>query len=163
VAGRSAAPRAPGEGAAERLESRLDVTAERNRDGPATWLDIGHTGWAGFACTRRLYLDAAAGELRGEDALAPAARPRRAPAAFTIRFILAPEVAAQLAADGRSALLRPTGAHGWRLRSDAAEMRLTPGATFEVGEGRATQVLSLHGVASPSDGARVRWKLSRQE
>jgi uncharacterized heparinase superfamily protein len=151
-------------GAAERLESGLAaVTAERNQEGGETWLDVSHDGWAGFACARRLYVDAAAGELRGEDVLTPAGRRRRAAAPFTIRFILAPGVAAQVAADGKSAVLRAAGARGWRLRSDAAETRLTPGAVFEDGEGRATQVLSLHGLVRPGEEARVRWKLTRDD
>jgi hypothetical protein len=35
--------------------------------------------------------------------------------------------------------------------------------SFEAGEARAVQVLSLIGLATPGDGARVRWKLSRDE
>ena len=70
-------------------------------------------------------------------------------------------MAAQVAVDGKSAVLRPAGARGWRLRSDAAETRLSQGALFEDGEGRATQVLSLHGLALPGEEARVRWKLTR--
>lgn len=151
-------------GAPERLESHLAaVTAERNQDGGETWIDVSHNGWAGFACARRLYVDAAAGELRGEDVLTPAGRRRSAAAAFTIRFILAPEVAAQVAVDGRSAVLRVAGARGWRLRSDAVEKRLSPGAVFEDGVSRATQVLTLHGVAASDAETRVRWKLSRGE
>lgn len=148
----------------ERLESGLvAVAAERRQDGGETWLDIGHDGWRGLTCTRRLYVDAAAGELRGEDALTPAGAGRREAAPFTIRFVLAPGVAAQIAADGKSAVLRPQGARGWRLRSDAAATRLTPGAVFEDGEGRATQVLTLHGVARSGEEVRVRWKLTRDE
>jgi uncharacterized heparinase superfamily protein len=149
-------------GVPERLESGLSaVAAARHQDGGETWLDLAHDGWTGLACARRLYVDAAAGELRGEDALTPAGRPRRAPAPYTIRFVLAPDVAAQVAADGSSAVLRPPGARGWRLRSDAAQTRLSQGALFEDGEGRATQVLTLHGVAQPAEAARVRWKLTR--
>ncbi len=149
-------------GVPERLESGLTaVSAERRQDGGETWLDISHDGWRGLACTRRLYVDAAAGELRGEDALTPTGLARRAPAPYTIRFLLAPDVAAQVAVDGKSAVLRPAGAPGWRLRSDAAETRLAPGALFEDGEGRATQVLTLHGLARPGEEARVRWKLTR--
>lgn len=149
-------------GSPERLESRLAaVAAERHQDGGETWVDVTHDGWRGFACARRLYLDPAAGELRGEDALTPAGWPRPAPTPYTIRFILAPDVAAQVAVDGKSAVLRPSGARGWRLRSDAAETRLSPGALYEDGEARATQVLTLHGVARPGEETRVRWKLTR--
>ncbi|MEJ0067362.1 MAG: hypothetical protein WDM85_19785 [Caulobacteraceae bacterium] len=42
-------------------------------------------------------------------------------------------------------------------------MELSPGVAFEAGEARAAQVLTLLGLATPTDGARVRWKLSRDE
>jgi uncharacterized heparinase superfamily protein len=151
-------------GVRERLESRLSAgAAERHQDGGETWLVITHDGWPGFACARRLYLDAAAGELRGEDVLTPSGGGRHAPAPFTIRFVLAADVSAQVAVDGKSAVLRAAGARGWRLRSDAADTKLAQGALFENGAGRATQVLTLHGVAQPGQEARVRWKLTRDE
>jgi uncharacterized heparinase superfamily protein len=142
-----------------------DVRAERSESGPKTWLDIAHDGWLelGLGATRRLYLDAQSGELRGEDVLTPTGGPLLAPVPFAIRFILAPDVAAQVAIDGRSVLLRPAGAHGWRLRCDAAAMRLERGAVFDEGAARATQVLVLPGVVRPGAAIRVRWKLSRDD
>jgi len=142
------------------------VKAERNDSPQASWLDIAHDGWrkaAGLDHTRRLFLDPGAGELRGEDHLAPAAGRRASPATFEIAFRLAPGVSAQIAADGTSALIRPAGAAGWRLRSDAAQTRLTPAVAFEDGEPRATQALVLAGAVRAADGARIRWKLSRDE
>lgn len=142
------------------------MTAERQESADAVWLDASHDGWRayGFDCTRRLFLDTAAGELRGEDVLTPIGRPRE-PARFAIRFHLDPAVAAQLSADGKSVLLRPAGArgHGWRLRGDSAAIELGPSVSFEAGEARAAQVVSLLGLASAPDGARIRWKLSRDE
>jgi uncharacterized heparinase superfamily protein len=148
------------------LPSPSIPTAERQESADAVWLESSHDGWRvlGFDCTRRLFLDIAAGELRGEDVLTPVGRPR-APTRFAIRFHLAPDVAAQLSADGKSAVLRPAGArgHGWRLRGDSAAMELGPSVAFEAGEARSAQVLTLLGLATPTDGARVRWKLSRDE
>jgi uncharacterized heparinase superfamily protein len=149
-------------GGPARLEGGpAEVRVERSDSGGKTWLDIAHDGWPGLGAARRLYLDAESGELRGEDALTPTGRPFRAPVPFDIRFILAPDVAAQVAVNGRSALLRPSGAHGWRLRCDAAPMRLERGAVFDEGAARATQVLVLPAVVQPGQAARVRWKLSR--
>jgi len=146
----------------DRLEGGpTEVKAERRQHGEAVWLDIAHAGWPGFGATRRLYLDLAAGDLRGEDSLTPVGRPGRAASELTIRFHLAPEVAASLAVDGRSALLRPAGGAGWRLRSDAEAMRLAPGLSYEDGAPRAGQVLMLTGLATPAEGARVRWRLTR--
>ena len=141
----------------------VEVSAERRHEGDAVWLDVRHDGWRsgfGLDAVRRLFLDARAGELRGEDLLTPAGRVRQT--SFEVRFHLAAGVAASLAADGRSALLRPAGGHGWRLRSDAGQMRLEPGAAFEHGEARAAQVLALSGTAG-AEGGRIRWKLSRDE
>jgi uncharacterized heparinase superfamily protein len=148
------------------LPSPAIPTAERQESADAVWLESSHDGWRvlGFDCTRRLFLDTAAGELRGEDVLTPVGRPR-APVRFAVRFHLALDVAAQLSADGKSVLLRPAGArgHGWRLRGDSAAMELGPGVAFEAGEPRSAQVLTLLGLATPTEGARVRWKLSRDE
>ena len=150
---------------ADALPSPSTPTAERQESADAVWLESSHDGWRvlGFDCTRRLFLDTVAGELRGEDVLTPVGRPRQ-PTRFAIRFHLAADVAAQLSADGKSVLLRPTGVrHGWRLRGDSAGMELSPGVAFEAGEARAAQVLTLLGLATPTEGARVRWKLSRDE
>jgi uncharacterized heparinase superfamily protein len=152
----------PVRGAADRLEGGpAEVKAERRQHGDGLWLDIAHAGWPGFGATRRLYLDMAAGDLRGEDALTPVGR-RRQSGELTIRFHLAPDVAAQLAVDGRSALLRPGVGAGWRLRSDAEAMRLAPGLIYEDGAPRMIQVLMLTGLAT-SEGVRVRWRLTRDQ
>jgi len=149
------------------LPAPAQTRAERQEGEGAVWLDAAHDGWRaqGFEASRRLFLDTVAGELRGEDALTPIGRPRGEPASFAIRFHLAPDVTAQLSADGKSALLRPNAIRGagWRLRGDSAGMELARGVAFENGEARATQVLTLVGLAAPASGARVRWKLSRDE
>ena len=51
------------------------MKAERRQTAEAVWLDIAHGGWEamGLGATRRLYLDLAAGDLRGEDAADPGA------------------------------------------------------------------------------------------
>jgi uncharacterized heparinase superfamily protein len=149
----------------ERLEGGpSEVIAERRQSGREVWLDVSHDGWraAGFDCVRRLYVDEAAGELRGEDVLTPFGRSQPAPTPLVARFHLAPDVAAQIAVDGKSAVLRPPGVRGWRLRGDGA-MRLDPGVVFEEGEPRATQVLSLQGTAHRAEGGRLRWKLAPDE
>jgi uncharacterized heparinase superfamily protein len=166
-------PARPLEGASARLLGpRLDgppieVRIERRDEDEAIWLDIIHDGWRGafgLIHTRRLYVDLAAGELRGEDELKAAGRGGRArPEPYAISFHLAPEVSASLAVDRRSALLRPAGEAVWRLRSDAPEMRLEPSAVFEAGEARQTQTVVLAGQVTAARGGRIRWKLSRDD
>jgi uncharacterized heparinase superfamily protein len=151
-------------GGPPRLEGGpAEVRTERSQGDGKTWLDISHDGWPGLEAMRRLFLDAAGGELRGEEVLTPTGAPRAAPSLFSIRFILAPDVAAQVAVDGRSALLRTPGAQGWRLRADVAAMRLERAAVFDEGAARATYALVLPGVAQPGEAARVRWKLFRDD
>ncbi|HEY2710571.1 MAG TPA: heparinase II/III family protein [Caulobacteraceae bacterium] len=150
----------------ERLEvARYEAEAFRNESADAVWLDVDHGGWRaqGFEAQRRLFLDTATGELRGEDALTPVGRARPSPIEYAIRFHLAPGVAAQIANDGKSAVLRPAGGVGWRLRGDSAAIHLSAGTVFEAGEPRSIQVLTLVGMATPTEGARVRWKLSRDD
>ena len=143
------------------------VRAERNDSPEAVWLDITHDAWRrafGLDHTRRLFLDIAADELRGEDHLARAGRPRdRRQTRFAIVFHLAAGVSASVAVDGMSALIRAPGAPGWRLRSDAAETRVEPAVVFEDGAARSAQSVVLAGFVRPAEGGRVRWKLSRDE
>ena len=143
------------------------VKAERNDSPEAIWLDITHDGWrraSGLDHTRRLFLDLAAGELRGEDHLTPAGRARdRRQTHLAIAFHLPAGVSASVAVDGKSALIRAPGADGWRLRSDAAETRVEASTVFEDGEARRAQSIVLAGPVRPADGVRVRWKLSRDE
>jgi uncharacterized heparinase superfamily protein len=143
------------------------VKAERKDSPEGVWLDITHDAWRrafGLDHTRRLFLDLAVGELRGEDHLTPAGRSHgRRPATLAIAFHLPAGVSASVAVDGRSALIRAPGADGWRLRSDAAETRVEAATVFEDGAARSAQTVVLAGAIRPANGARVRWKLSRDE
>jgi uncharacterized heparinase superfamily protein len=145
------------------------VRARRHDDGEASWLELAHDGWAeafGLTHERRLYLDGAADELRGEDQLVPAGadgpRARNRPLALIARFQLHPEVKASLALDHRSVLLRPRGAKagaGWRLRSDAPEVGLEPAVRLEDGRPHAASQIVLRAPLGPDGAARIRWKL----
>ncbi len=140
-----------------------EVSAHREEDGPGVWLELAHDGWVpstGFVHGRRLFLDGAAGELRGEDRFAPlpgGAPPR--PASYAVHFHLPPEVRATLARDGRSVLLRTAGDRGWWLRNDAEEVALEPSVAIERDAPLPTLQVVLRGEAA-RDGARVRWKLA---
>jgi len=143
------------------------VAAERREAEGAVWLEMAHDGWArrfGLRHERRLFLDVAADEVRGEDRLVPlkpgeADERRFIP--FTVRFHLAPEVSALVARDRKSVLLKPEGDEaGWWLRNDALEVALEPSIVFQGGEARRTQQIVLRGQARAKSGARVRWKLS---
>jgi uncharacterized heparinase superfamily protein len=159
--------------AAEMLGPRLvgaadAVEARRHESEAALWLELSHDGWRkrfGLRHERRLYLDLAADELRGEDRFTPAGPPRpdaRRFAPFTVRFHLHPGVQALVARDKHSVLLKPDGDPvGWWLRNDALEVVIEPSVYYQNGQARRSQQVVLRGQARLETGARVRWKLSQ--
>lgn len=158
---------------AEALGPRLDgaydsVTARRQETENGRWLELSHDGWAprfGLRHERRLYVDVAASELRGEDCFTPlgpgpvAGGRKFTP--FVVRFHVHPDVHVSRALDRRSVLLRthPQEA-GWWLRNDAVEVEIEPSVYFQQGQPRRTSQIVLRGQARLDAGARVRWKLT---
>lgn len=152
-----------------RLVAAYDVDEARRHEAEgAVWLEMAHDGWArrfGLRHERRLYLDVATDELRGEDRLVPLAAPGGAEGRrfipFVIRFHLHPQVSALVAGDRSSVLLKVAGQEaGWWLRSDASEAALEASVRQQDGAGRRGQQIVLRGQARRDGGARVRWKLS---
>jgi len=110
---------------------------------------------------RRVYLSADGADLRGEDRLEPHGVARAAD--FTVRFHLHPDVRANLAQGGDSALLRLAKGGGWRLRAAGAWISLEPSVYLgRKDEIRRSQQIVLSGRTGP-DGARVKWALHRIE
>ena len=143
------------------------VTARREENEAGVWLEVSHDGWAkdaGLTHDRRLFVDGAADEMRGEDVLTPAVGrggPRDA-VAFSVRFHVFPDVEASLARDGRSILLRGPSNRGWWFRNDAPQVALEPSVCFRGGQPRRTVQVVLQGEVG-QEGARVRWKLTPVE
>ncbi len=131
------------------------------------WLDFSHDGWAGrvgLMHERRLYLDFAADELRGEDQFTATGPPRASRVIpYAVHFHLPPEVEAVLARDHRSVLLRGPSAKGWWLRNDAVDVRVEPAVCFRHGQQVATRQVVLLGHVHVDKGGRVRWKLTAAE
>ena len=152
-----------------RLTGAVDAVEARRHEAPgALWLELSHDGWVrrfGLRHERRLYLDLAADELRGEDRLTPAAsrggRDGRRFIPFVVRFHLHPRVSALVARDGKSVLLKAEGEEtGWWLRNDALDVALEPSVHYLDGRPRHSQQIVLRGQARLDAGAKVRWKLS---
>jgi uncharacterized heparinase superfamily protein len=149
------------------------VRARRHDGAEASWLELSHDGWAetlGLVHERRLYLDRAADELRGEDQLAPVdesgPRPQKRPLGLVVRFQLPPEVRASVALDHKSVLLQPRSAKpgaGWWLRNDAPEVSLEPAVRLLDGRPHAATQIVLKALLGPGGTARIRWKLSRAD
>ncbi len=147
------------------------VQAERREAPGAVLLEMAYDGWVrrfGLRHERRLYLDTATDEVRGEDRFTALQAPGDKPGErdrrfipFAVRFHLHPEVSAMIARDRRSVLLKPEGDEaGWWLRNDALEVTLEPSFYCQDGELRRSQQIVLRGQARADTGARVRWKLS---
>jgi uncharacterized heparinase superfamily protein len=138
------------------------VTARRHETEAAMWLEASHDGWLknlGLTHDRRLFIDRATGELRGEDRFEPP-KPRddgaRLYIPFVVRFHLGAEVKASLAQDGKTVILRGPSNEGRWLRTDAAQVAIEPSP------GRSG-VIVLRGQVLAHKGGRVRWKLSASE
>ncbi len=130
------------------------------------WVDFTHDGWAalGLKHDRRLYLDLAADELRGEDQFTPtgpAGAARVIP--YAVHFHLPPEVEAVVARDNKSVLLRGPSSKGWWLRNDAVDVRVEPAVHFRGGQQLSSRQVVLLGHLRADRGGRVRWKLTAVE
>ena len=154
-----------------RLEGGARHTGGRRHEGDdGVWLEYVHDGWVrdfGVTHERRLYLDPASDELRGEDALSPAVQPfvRKSHRAMflTVRFQVHPQVKASLAMDQKSVMLQGPTSGGWWLRNDSPEVRLEPAVYLVDGRPQHTQQIVMRTMVRRDGTARVRWKLSKAE
>ena len=148
---------------------RIDVLRHEGPEG--IWLDLAHDAWArrfGLRHSRRLFLDRAQDQLRGEDRFEPVGaragrRDKRRYAAFTVRFQLHPDARASLARDNKSVLIKGASQVGWWLRSDAPEVSIEPSLHYEDGVARRSTQIVLRGQARSDTGGRIRWKLAQAE
>ena len=128
-------------------------------------IDASHDGYAkrfGFVHHRTLALSGNGRELRGEDALLPAARRRKAGSApFAMRFHLAPGVEATPTADGQAALLRIDHGPLWQFRCRGGTLSIEDSLWID-GAGRALPTIQfvVSGEAS-AGGSTVSWLLKR--
>lgn len=151
------------------VDGATDVQIKRHDADNGVWLDIVHDGWKrlGLSHARRLFLDTASDELRGEDSLIPltpgdAAGPRRY-LPFAARFHLHPDARASIARDGKSVLIRGPSNIGWWLRNDAVDVEIAASAHFDHGQARKAGQIVLKSQVRPEVGAKIRWKLTRAE
>lgn len=140
-----------------------EVGAVRRESETGVWVEMAHDGWleaTGLTHERRLFLDKAADELRGEDRFVPGDEALAEPVSVAIRFHLGPDVRASLARDQRSILLHGAAKLGWWLRNDAGEVALEQSVVFENGLARRSTQVVLRGRLRADRGGRVRWKLA---
>ncbi len=139
------------------------VGHHRRENETGAWVEVSHGGWlaaTGLTHERRLFLDKAESELRGEDRFIPSESAHAKPVMVAIRFHLPPDVSALVSRDQRSVLIRGASNTGWWLRSDASEVAIEESVSFRDGVAyRASQIV-LRGRLRADRGGRVRWKLA---
>ena len=128
-------------------------------------ISASHDGYArrfGLIHQRTLALSASGRELRGEDALLPAPKRRKAAtSAFAIRFHLAPGVEVTPTADGQAALLRIDHGPLWQFRCRGGKLSVEDSLWVDAdGRPHATQQFVIEGEA-PAGGTSVAWLLKR--
>ena len=144
--------------------TRVEVLRRESDTG--VWLDLAHDGWLGryeLTHERRLYLDKAADELRGEDRFVPAEGAKPVSTPIEAHFHLHPDVRASLARDQRSVLLKGPSNIGWWFRNDAGQVSLEPSVYYRDGRGIRTTQVVLRGRLRTDRGGRIRWKLTMSE
>lgn len=128
-------------------------------------LELSHDGYVrrlGFVHRRLLLLSTDGKDIRGEDMLLPAQRRKRpTPAAFVLRFHLAPQVDASLTADGQGALLRIDMGALWQFRAGAGQLTIEESLWVD-GDGRPhpTKQLVVTAMAE-TGGSSLGWLLKR--
>ena len=140
------------------------VELSRQEADNASRIEASHDGYVrrwGLLHRRQLMLTGDGRELRGEDALLPSGRRRGGSAPFAIRFHLGAGVAAEAAADGQGATLRPADGATWQFRCRGGALAIEDSVWID-GGGRpvATMQLVIAGEA-PSGGAQIGWMLKR--
>lgn len=142
-----------------------EVELSRQESDAASRIEASHDGYVrrwGFVHRRQLLLTGDGRELRGEDALLPEGRKRRAGATpFSIRFHLGQGVEASPTADGLAAILRLPGGALWQFRCRGGTLAIEDSLWID-GEGRpvTTQQLVVGGGAA-AGGANVSWAFKR--
>ena len=142
------------------------VEALRRESEVGVWLDLSHDGWLEryqLTHERRLFLDKAADELRGEDRFVPAEGAKSTSIPIEAHFHLHPDVRASLARDQRSVLLRGPSNIGWWFRNDAGQVSLEPSVHYRDGRAIRTTQVVLRGRLRADRGGRIRWKLTMSE
>jgi uncharacterized heparinase superfamily protein len=139
-------------------------TLRREAEG-AVWIEARHDGYAkrhGIVHERRIYIDAAGDDVRGEDALIPAGGAPVPGQTFAVRFHLHPDIRCSLSGDGVSAIFRAPSGEGWRFRAAGGLVSLEESVYLgRQGDIRRTEQLVISGTAEHGR-ADVKWAMRRE-
>lgn len=135
------------------------IAVDRHEADGNLWLDASladYGGIAGLGHQRRLYLSGGGENLRGEDTVTGKRQHR-----FVVRFHLHPSVAASLAQNEESVLLRLRDGEGWRFRAEGGAVGLQESVYLGFrGRPRRTHQIVVAG-AKRSGRATVKWAFTR--
>jgi uncharacterized heparinase superfamily protein len=142
-----------------------EVEVERQEDMHGSSIEMRHDGYVrrfGFAHRRTIAIGTGGTEVRGRDLLiAQGRRGRGKPAAYAIRFHLAPGVEVSVTADGTGALLRIAEGALWRFRAIGGEVGIEDSLWIDSrGRMQPTRQLVIAGTA-PEEGIELSWTMSR--
>jgi uncharacterized heparinase superfamily protein len=147
-------------------DTRADVSCRRNEAEGSTFLQLRQNGYVrpfGLIHNRDIYLAAGGDDLRGRDSLAMSPNYMGPQAStFCVRFHLHPDVSAEIAGGGDSAILKVSKREGWRLRSSGGEMSVEDSAYLGVaGIVRRARQIMISGPCK-STGMEVKWSLIKE-
>jgi uncharacterized heparinase superfamily protein len=131
----------------DRKEAEGDVWIEATHDGYQRTFSLVHS--------RRLYLGANGGDLRGEDTLTGEGNNK-----FVVRFHLHPDVRASLVQEGHAILLRLPNGPGWRFRASGGVIALQESVYLGSGNSvKRTQQIAISSATQLGTG-QVKWAFS---
>ncbi len=140
------------------LQPECVNVARRDSDGNI-WIEADHDGYMhtlGVTHTRRIYVAASGGDVRGEDTLDGKGNHK-----FAVRFHLHPAVNASLVQQGSTVLLRLASGGGWRLRASGGVTSVQESVYLGVhGEIRRAEQVVISAATQNGHG-QVKWAFSR--
>ena len=106
--------------------------------------------------TRRLYLSANGGDIRGEDTVSGAESQK-----FVARFHLHPAVQASLVRQANSVLMRTPSGSGWRFRASGGVISLQESVYLGLpGQVKRTEQVVIS-AATQNGSGQIKWAISR--
>jgi uncharacterized heparinase superfamily protein len=137
----------------------VKLSVDRKEADGDTWIEATHEGYQrafGLVHSRRLYLGANGGDIRGEDNLTGKGNHK-----FVVRFHLHPDVRASWVQEGNAVLLRVPSGLGWRFRASGGVMALQESVYLGSGTGvKRTEQIAISSATQLGTG-QVKWAFSR--
>jgi uncharacterized heparinase superfamily protein len=135
------------------------VTVDRKEADGDIWIDATHNGYQrtfGLVHTRRLYLSANGGDVRGEDTLTGEGNHK-----FVVRFHLHPTVRASMVQEGNAVLLRPPTGTGWRFRASGGVVSVQESVYLGQGNDvKRTEQITVSSATQNGQG-QIKWALTQ--